>query len=96
MPFKKNNKLGGRTPGAKSNKTKQWEELSKFILDAGSEKLIAELMKLEGKEYVQAFSSLLGYFKPRLKHIESTGELEVSQPIIKIIKTYDNTSPEIA
>ena len=89
MSFQKGNKLGGRKVGSLSSKTKQWEELSQFILEGGSDKLIQELMKLEGKDYVQAFSSLLGYFKPRLKQVEQTGDAQTEPKVITIIKTFD-------
>ena len=67
MPFKKNHKLGkGRPLNSKNKKTHQWEEIGNYIRDKGADKLIEELSELKGKVYVQAFTSIIEYFKPKL------------------------------
>ena len=67
MPFQKGHSLSqGRPKSSKNKKTHQWEEIGNYIRDKGADKLIQELNELEGKEYVQAFTSIIEYFKPKL------------------------------
>lgn len=64
-----------RPKGAKNKRTvlleaiglTGWENLQQYIEKEGTEKLIAELQKLKGKDFVQAMGSILDYFKPKQK-----------------------------
>ncbi|MGZ5283721.1 MAG: hypothetical protein ACXWEY_15710, partial [Bacteroidia bacterium] len=62
--------------GAISAKTIFWNELSDFVTTGGAEKFKQELMKLEGKEFVQAYSNILEFFKPKLARQEIKAEIE--------------------
>ena len=71
----------GRPVGAKSAKTRQWEEFAEYCLNEGLEKFFVELNKQNGKDYVAAFLHLLEYFKPKLSRIEGKRE---EQTVISI------------
>lgn len=68
---------------SKNNKTKikeaiglsGWEALCEYLKTAGSDKLQIEMDKLKGKDYVNAFSSLNEYVKPKLNRTTVDGEL---------------------
>lgn len=65
----------------KSEKTKQWDKLGESILSGHSEKVNKELEKLEGAQFIDAYVSLLKYFKPTLRATNPDVEvLEVSEP----------------
>lgn len=49
-----------------------WEDLCTFIKTNGSAKLKTEMLKLKGKDYVMAFSSLVEYVKPKLSRQDVT------------------------
>ena len=74
MPFKSGNKLGGRKHGAVNKKTKQWEVFCAYCLDGGLKKFQKELNKLEGKQFVESFTNLLEFHKPKLSRAELTGK----------------------
>lgn len=75
MPFKKNDpqskvwqSKGGK---ASTQKTRQWEDIGTYLTIHGSERFLAEIDQLKGKEYVAAFKDILEYFKPKLARTES-------------------------
>lgn len=72
--FKKGNP--GRKKGSKSEKTKQWEVLGESIMNEHTERFNEELNKLQGKDFIQAYTQVLEYFKPKLQRTELKGELE--------------------
>ena len=53
-----------------------WDGLKTYIETKGATKLITELDKLKGREFIQACSSLCEYIKPKLTRIAA----EVSGP----------------
>lgn len=69
--------------GAKQSKTKikeelgltGWESLCEFIKTDGAGKLQQELLKLDGKDFVNAFSSLIEFVKPKLNRTTVEGEI---------------------
>jgi hypothetical protein len=74
MPKKKGDpKTGGRSVGAKNKKTEQWEVFAAYCMDGGLAKLEEELHKLKGKDFINAFSLLLEYHKPKLARTEVSG-----------------------
>ena len=79
MPFKKGDKkVKGREKGAKNKKTLQWETFSEYCLNSGLAKFEKELNKLEGSSFVNAFTNLLEFHKPKL----SRGEQEQTGTIM--------------
>ena len=72
--------MAGRPKGSKSFKNQQWAKLGEYITDTAAKKLIAELSKLEGKEYIEAVGKLLAYFKPKLQNtvLETDNELTIT------------------
>lgn len=60
----------GKPKGTKSKKTKQWEDLSGHLLGKGADKFITELDKLKGKDYVDAYTKTMEYFKPKLSRTQ--------------------------
>jgi hypothetical protein len=75
MKFKKGNKEGkGRPKGTPNKKTEQWQAFSEYCLSGGVERFQKELNGLKGKQYVDAFLSILEFHKPKLARTELTGE----------------------
>lgn len=71
MPFEKGHKkIGGKAKGSKNERTKQWEQLGDFITQEGAVKFVEETKKLEGLDYVNAYSKIISYFKPQLNRTE--------------------------
>jgi len=56
--------LGGMKE-AKQLKAQIWNELTTTILTEGADKYVRELMKLNGKAFLQHYSIILQYLKPR-------------------------------
>lgn len=71
----KGKKTGGRKKGAPNTKTAQWETFSRYCLEGGLKKFRQELDKLEGKDYVHAFTDLLEFHKPKLARSDSSVDL---------------------
>ena len=57
MTFKKGQSGNpkGKPKGTKSEKIKLWEQLKVYICDDGAEKFKAELMKLDGKDFIDKY-----------------------------------------
>lgn len=74
----KGKKTGGRKKGAVNTKTAQWEIFSKYCLSGGLKKFRTELERLEGKDYVTAFTNLLEFHKPKLARSEGNQNVTIS------------------
>jgi hypothetical protein len=75
MKFKKGNKIGkGRPEGTPNKRTEQWQTFSEYCLTGGIDKFKRELDSLKGKQYVDAFLSILEFHKPKLARTEVTGD----------------------
>lgn len=73
--FKKGHNLAtGRPKGSKNVKTQQWEGLGDYITRIGADKFLYELQILEGKEYIDMYTKILEYFKPKLARKEHVGK----------------------
>lgn len=74
----------GRPKGAKGKKTETleavgldtWRSIQEFITTEGAEKWIEEIRQLDGKEYIQAYTTMLEYFKPKLARTEVQAEVK--------------------
>lgn len=71
----------GRQKGAKNKKTLQWEAFSNYCLVGGLQKFEEELNKLEGKDFVNSFTALLEFHKPKLARTELMGEVGLKATI---------------
>lgn len=79
MPFEKGNKASnGRPKGAKSKKTLILEGFIHSILEGGAEKFHNEVMKLKGKDFINAYKDLLEYGMPKLARKEVTTNIETN------------------
>ena len=63
-------KAGGRAPGSKNKKTLLLETFAQTIVEGGMERFRSELNKLSGKDYVNAYLSLMRYCAPTLHKTE--------------------------
>lgn len=68
----------GRKKGSLNKKTllkrsvglHNWEGLKSYLETAGSTKMIREIRKLKGKDYVTAMHAMMEYVKPKLTRID--------------------------
>jgi hypothetical protein len=74
-------KIGGRSKGTPNKKTAQWEAFSEYCLNGGLQRFEQELNTLEGKDYVNAFTALLEFHKPKLARttMQHEGEVTIKQ-----------------
>ena len=81
--FKKGDKKpekSGKKKGSVNQKTQQWETFSEYCLNGGLKRFEQELNSLEGKDFVNAFTTLLEFHKPKLQRTTLVGD--ETQPII--------------
>ena len=75
--FQKGNDLGGRRKGVlnKNTQLKQglslnnWKELKGYIETVGISRFVADMERLEGKDFIVAFLGILPYVKPKIANI---------------------------
>jgi len=75
--FQKGNDLGGRRKGVlnKNTQLKQnlslhsWKELKDYVETHGISRFIAEMERLEGKDYIIAFLGILPYIRGKVGNI---------------------------
>jgi hypothetical protein len=66
----------GAARSASGDKQKELNDLIEKALKKGSNRFIAELMKLEGKEFVDRYSALFEYVKPKLSRVEGENDTD--------------------
>ena len=80
MGAPKGNKFAkGRPKGGKNERTQQWETFTEYCLNGGLQRFEQELNTLEGKDYVNAFTALLEFHKPKLARTTIVGD--ATEPI---------------
>jgi len=84
MGFQKGNKLAGRRENIPNKRTEQWEVFSQYCLNGGLERFEQELNTLEGKDFVNAFTLLLEFHKPKLARTDVNVKGEITE--IKVIR----------
>jgi hypothetical protein len=86
-PVKKKGTKHTRTKIKEAIGLQNWEGLKKYIEESGSAKLMQEMNKLTGKDFVTAYSSLLEFVKPKLARVESKieGELDINLGEVPIV-----------
>jgi hypothetical protein len=84
----------GRPKGKPNTKTENWEKFSQYCLEGGLDKFKTELNSLTGKNYVQAFLTLLEFHKPKLaRTVDKDGDDVIPSDItISIV----HSGPKIA
>lgn len=72
MAFKKgeSGNLAGKPPGTKSKKTLEWEEFGRELLEKGMPRALDILSTCEDEDFMNNFTSLIEYFKPKLARTE--------------------------
>lgn len=71
MPFEKGHNHGkGRPKGAANKETKQLREFLAEVADKNQAKFNQELNKLEGRDYINAYLTMLEYCTPKLQRAE--------------------------
>lgn len=79
MAAPKGHKFAGSRKGIPNKKTAQWETFSEYCLNGGLERFEHELNTLEGKDFVNAFTTLLEFHKPKLARTTIVGD--TTEPI---------------
>jgi hypothetical protein len=51
-----------------------WDRLASFIKNEGAEKLVDELSTLKGRDFINAYSGLAEYVKPKLQRTTIEGD----------------------
>jgi hypothetical protein len=80
----------GRKPGSLNERTKQWDELGKAILEGHAERANTVLASLDDEKFIDQYCKLLEYFRPKLQRSEvkqDTGPVE-----IRIVRDYNGTT----
>lgn len=73
-PVKKKGTRHKRTVLKESIGLSNWAKLKSFIENEGAEKLVSEMQGLSGKEFINAYSSLAEYVKPKLQRTTLAGD----------------------
>lgn len=62
----------GKPKGIISKKQERWNELVSYLMDEGIDRYINAIRNLEDDEYVNRFTQILNYVKPKLQAIDQT------------------------
>lgn len=77
MPFERGHiKTGGRKKGAENKDKKVLRESLTKLVEGNYNKFEIELLKLEGKEFLDRFISILEYTTPKLNRTDITNDGE--------------------
>ena len=66
----------GKPKGSIDTKTRGWELLKETITTGLTDKFMAEMDKLDGIQYINAFLTTMEYFKPKLSRSEVLSQNE--------------------
>ena len=80
----KSNNPKGKPKGSKTHKTLEWEALGDSIITIHAAKFNNILKNMDDEEFVDAYTKILGYFKPKLaaQSIDHTTKGEAIQTTI--------------
>jgi len=79
----------GRKKGVVSVKMQKWHMLADYLMDEGMDRLLNAMEQLEPKEFVDAYSKILNYIKPKLSSVDQN-----STEGIRIIITNELDDPK--
>ena len=80
--FQKGNE--GRPVGSKSTRTIEWENFGKELLEKGMPRALEIMDTCEDEKFMNHFTGLLEYFKPKLARVDTLQLPENTQPLNKI------------
>ena len=75
---------GFKPKGAKSTKTIEWETFGKELLEKGMPRALEIMDTCEDEKFMNHFTGLLEYFKPKLARVDTLQLPENTQPLNKI------------
>lgn len=75
---------GFKPKGAKSTRTIEWEAFGKELLEKGMPRALEILDTCEPNMFMNHFTGLLEYFKPKLARVDNLNLPENSEPLTKI------------
>ncbi len=75
---------GFKPKGAKSTKTIEWENFGKELLEKGMPRALEIMDTCEDEKFMNHFTGLLEYFKPKLARVDTLQLPENTQPLNKI------------
>ncbi len=92
MPFAKgrSGNINGRPTGTPNKFTITQRQFIESILDKQKDKIVSELDKLQGKEYLNAITGLFEYVLPKLSRSEMITEFTESDSPVQIIQLPHN------
>jgi uncharacterized protein YbgA (DUF1722 family) len=82
------NNPNGRPQGAKSEKTKQWDALGDAIINRHAERFNKALDNLPDAEFINAYTKILSYFKPKLANTHIQAENDCEEKHREILKRF--------
>lgn len=83
MPEKgKTNNPNGRPVGSQNKKSKQWLDLGESIITIHAERFNTILSSIEDDKFIDTYTKILEYFKPKLARTETKNEHTINEPII--------------
>ena len=88
------NNPNGRPPGARSEKTKQWEKLGDAIVNRHAERFNNALDSLPDAEFITAYTKILTYFKPKLANTHINTDVDILEKQKEIIKGLFSDIPD--
>ncbi len=66
-----------------------WSQLQSFIETHGIKRCIQEIQKLSGKDFVNSFTQLTEFVKPKLQRTEQKFDLPTDKDITKMTITFE-------
>lgn len=75
---------GFKPKGAKSTKTIEWGNFGKELLEKGMPRALEIMDTCEDEKFMNHFTGLLEYFKPKLAMVDTLQLPENTQPLNKI------------
>jgi hypothetical protein len=85
-----------RKPKGPNAKTLVLENFAQTIITGGMEKFQMELMKLHGKDYVNAFMTVFDYVKPKLTRLQVRDDSQNEKvPQVNIYQVFDGKESRI-
>ncbi len=75
---------GFKPKGSKPTKTIEWENFGKELLEKGMPRALEIMDTCEDEKFMNHFTGLLEYFKPKLARVDTLQLPENTQPLNKI------------
>jgi hypothetical protein len=85
--FKKGHK-GTKPKGSKSRRTLEWEEFGRELLKNGMPRALSVMQSCPDQMFMNCFTSLLEYFKPKLSRVDNL-DLKEKTPPLNVIQVVD-------